>query len=81
MYASAQFYYTVRLPFLFVTNSGVIYSVSCKPNLYVQLCTHDGIKVKACSTAMQVMLIKCTESDNHSARYTSFMLDTINAMM
>ena len=46
------------------------------------ICTYDGIKVGLLyNNAGYVMHIKCIESDSHSASYTSFMLDTINAMI
>ena len=38
------------------------------------ICTNDGIKVG-------LLYVKSIESDSHSASYTSFMLDTINAMI
>ena len=43
MYTSVQFYYIVRLPFLFVINSGVVYSVDVVVATHLQILTKNSL--------------------------------------
>ena len=46
------------------------------------ICICSGIKVGLLyNNAGYICDVKCIESDSHSANYTSFMLNTINAMI
>ena len=46
-----------------------------------QIYIYDGIKVGLFLYQCRLCDVKCIESDSHSASYTSFMMDNINAMM
>ena len=75
MCASAWFYYIARLP-AYVQWNGILWHAS---QIYMYMIC-SGIKVGLLyNNAGYICDVKCIESDSHSANYTSFMLNTINA--
>ena len=58
--------------------SGMVYCGMQAKSICICICS--GIKVGLLyNNAGYICDVKCVESDSHSANYTSFMLNTINA--
>ena len=59
--------------------SGMVYCGMQAKSIYICICS--GIKVGLLYNNAGYIIcdVKCIESDSHSANYTSFMLNTINA--
>ena len=59
-------------------HSGMVYCGMQAKSICICICS--GIKVGLLYNAGYICDVKCIESDGHSANYTSFILNTINAM-